>query len=57
LARRIEMRKEDEGRVVKYFKENHPDFLSACEKSGLKPTRRQVSKWLRKTGKAFKEGR
>jgi hypothetical protein len=51
------MRKEDEGRVAKYFKENHPDFLSACEKSGLKPTRRQVSKWLRRTGKAFKEGR
>ena len=49
------MRKEQENHVVKYYKENHPDFLGACEKAGIKPTRRQASKWLRKTGKAYKE--
>lgn len=51
------MRKEDEGKVVKFFREGHPDFLGACGKAGIKPTRRQASKWLMKKGKAFKEER
>jgi hypothetical protein len=51
------MRPADEEKVVKYFKEQQPTFLAACEKAGLKPTRRQASKWLMKKGKAFKEGR
>jgi hypothetical protein len=51
------MRSTDEGKVLKYFNEQQPTFLAACEKAGLKPTRRQASKWLMRKGKAFKEGR
>jgi len=51
------MRKDDENKVVNYFREEHPDFLGACEKAGIKSTRRQASKWLMKKGKAFKEER
>lgn len=51
------MRQADKEKVLKYFNEQQPAFLAACEKAGLKPTRRQASKWLMKKGKAFKEGR
>ena len=29
-------------------------FVDACEKAGVKPTRRQASKWLNKKGSAYK---
>jgi hypothetical protein len=32
-------------------------FRAACSKAGIEPTRRQVCKWRRKTGKAYQEGR
>ena len=51
------MRPDDEGKVVKFFSEGDKNFVEACEKAGLKPTRRQASKWLRRKGKAFNEGR
>lgn len=51
------MKKEDEGKVVKFLKEQQPSFITTCEKVGLTPTRRQASKWLMQKGKAFKEGR
>lgn len=28
-------------------------FQTSCEKAKIKPTKRQASKWRRKTGKAF----
>lgn len=51
------MRPEDEGKINKFFKSNDPVFIAACEKAGVKVTKRQVSKWLKGKGKAFQEGR
>ena len=51
------MRPEDEEKINKFFKVNDPVFIAACEKVGTKVTKRQASKWLRKKGKAFQEGR
>ncbi len=51
------MRKEREGVVVKFFKQEDTKFVTACGKVGIHPTRRQASKWLRQKGKAYKEGR
>jgi len=53
----LKMRLEDEGKVNKFFKTNEPIFVAACEKVGLKVTKRQASKWLMQKGKAFNEGR
>lgn len=33
------------------------DFRAACARVGIEPTKRQVRRWRRKTGKAYKEGR
>ena len=51
------MRPDDEEQINKFFKSEDPKFVSACEKAGLKATKRQASKWLMKKGKAFKEGK
>ena len=32
-------------------------FIEACLKAGVKPTKRQASKWRMKRGRAWKEGR
>ena len=34
-----------------------PIFIKACELVGIEPTKRQASKWRRKTGKAYIQGR
>jgi hypothetical protein len=31
-------------------------FVAACEKAGVKPTRRQYKKWQRKEGSAYTNG-
>lgn len=51
------MRKEREGRVVKFFKSEDPKFMGACDRVGIPPTLRQASKWLSGKGKAWREGR
>jgi hypothetical protein len=45
------------GRVIKFFNSEDKVFVTACTKVGLKPTKRQTSKWLNKKGLAYKEGR
>ena len=40
----------------KFAKENM-EFQSACDKAGVKPTRRQASKWRNKKGLAHTKGR
>ena len=47
------MRPEDEGKIAKFFKSNDPKFTAACDKAGVKTTKRQASKWLMKKGKAY----
>jgi hypothetical protein len=59
---RIDKREaEKKGRVTTFFKaeESNPQskFVLACQKANIKPTKRQASKWLRKTGAAYKSGR
>ena len=39
------------------FSKNNEHFRSACEKAGVEPTMRQASKFRRKEGKAYKEGK
>lgn len=39
------------------FAANDGHFRAACDKTGMKPTKRQASRWRMKTGKAYKEGR
>lgn len=34
-----------------------PDFIEACRRAGVEPTKRQASKYRAKRGKAWKEGR
>jgi hypothetical protein len=46
-----------EGRVARFYKAEDPRFLEACEKVGIKATKRQASKWLAATGLAYKKGR
>ena len=40
----------------KFFKENQ-EFIAACEKVDIKPTRRQASKWRNKKGLDYLKGR
>ena len=40
----------------KFYKENQ-EFIFACEKVDIKPTRRQASKWRNKKGLAYLKGR
>lgn len=35
------------------FSANVKTFKASCEKAGIKPTKRQASKWRRKTGLAY----
>lgn len=49
------MRPEDENKVVKFFKQDDPKFIEACSAAGVKVTKRQVSKWLKGTGLAFRK--
>ena len=51
------MRKENEGKIIKFLSSKDPKFIGACSKAGIKATKRQASKWLMQKGKAFKEGR
>lgn len=37
----------------KEFAEKDESFKVACERVGVKPTRRQASKWRMKKGKAY----
>ncbi|MFA7287264.1 MAG: hypothetical protein WC055_00130 [Melioribacteraceae bacterium] len=37
----------------KTFSNTVKSFQAACEKAGIKPTKRQASKWRNKTGMAF----
>ena len=39
------------------FAKTNQEFQDACSKVDVKPTRRQASKWRRKLGKAYNEGR
>jgi len=39
--------------IIQPFVDN-PKFIAACENVGIKPTRRQASKWLNKKGSAYK---
>jgi len=39
------------------FAESNKNFISACEKAGIKPTQRQASKYRRKVGLAYKNRR
>lgn len=39
------------------FAKTDTKFTQACEKAGIKPTKRQASKWKMRKGKAYKEGR
>ena len=41
----------------KEFANSNPNFLTACASVGLKPTKRQASRWRNRKGKAFKEGK
>jgi hypothetical protein len=41
----------------KEFAEKNKDFIRACKKVNLEPTKRQASKWKRKKGLAWGEGR
>jgi len=41
----------------KEFAKTNEDFRKACKKVKLDPTGRQASKWRRKLGLAWKEGR
>lgn len=41
----------------KEFAKTNQQFISACQKAGVEPTKRQAAKWRRKTGIAYKEGR
>jgi len=44
-----------EGRISnRDFADNNQEFIKDCEKVNLKPTKRQASKYRRKTGKAYK---
>lgn len=43
--------------ITQSQKDKNQGFVKACEKVNLPTTRRQFSKWLRKTGLAWKEGR
>jgi len=49
------MRKEYEGKTVKFFNSQDSKFVAACESAGIKATKRQASKWLMCKGKAYKE--
>jgi hypothetical protein len=40
----------------KFYKEDQA-FITACEKVGIKPTRRQASKWRNQKGLAYLKGR
>ena len=40
----------------KFYKEDQ-QFIKACEEIGIKPTRRQASKWRNKKGLAYLKGR
>lgn len=51
------MRTENEAKVVNFLKAKDAQFLQACERVRIPPTRRQASKWLNKRGLAYKEGR
>lgn len=48
LSKRVKVRK-----PIKLAKEPG-NFISACGKAGIQPTRRQLSKWNRKRGLAYK---
>ena len=37
----------------KQFSERDQTFRTCCELAGILPTRRQASKWFRKTGAAY----
>ena len=37
----------------KDFAEKDEPFKKACEQAGVKPTKRQASKWRRNKGKAY----
>lgn len=39
------------------FSKEDQNFINACEKAGVQPSIRQASKFRRKTGKAYNEGR
>lgn len=39
------------------FAKSDGKFVEACSKVGLKPSRRQASKWRRGKGLAWKDGR
>jgi len=39
------------------FAKTNGEFQKACKQVGLEPTTRQASKWRRKLGLAWKEGR
>ncbi len=41
----------------KVFATTNKDFMAACTKADVEPTKRQASKYRRKIGKAWKEGR
>lgn len=38
-----------------HFSTHDPRFLAACERAGVKPTRRQASKFRAKRGRAYAE--
>ena len=40
-----------------HFSKTDQKFIDACSKAGVEPTSRQASKWKRKMGKAYNEGR
>jgi len=39
------------------FAETDKQFQRSCEKAGVSPTKRQASKYRRKVGLAYREGR
>jgi hypothetical protein len=41
----------------KEFAQKDQAFINACEKVGIKPTKRQASKWRAGKGLAYKKGR
>jgi hypothetical protein len=43
--------------VNKEFAQKDQAFINACEKAGIKPTKRQASKYRNKKGIAFKTGK
>ena len=49
------MRQENENKVVDFLKSKNAEFELSCLVAGIKPSRRQASKWLNKKGIAYKK--